>query len=88
MGSPWLAHVKKTMAENPGKRLKDVLKLASKTYKKTKSVVKYAVTGKRTRKHRRRRTKRGGKKSSGSSGKRKRRRSSRGGSRKSRKGRK
>ena len=47
--SAWLEHVKKTMKLNPGKQLKDVLKLAAKTYKKTKSTVKYAVTGKRKR---------------------------------------
>ena len=60
--SNWLDHVKKTMKLHPGKALKDVLKLASKTYKKTTSVVKYAVTGKRARKHRRRsrKSKRGG----------------------------
>jgi len=31
----WMAHVKKTMRANKGKKLKDVLKLAAKTYKKT-----------------------------------------------------
>ena len=57
--SAWLDHVKATMKLNKGKPLKVVLKLAKKTYKKgkhavkrTKSVVKYAVTGKKTRKHR------------------------------------
>jgi hypothetical protein len=30
----WMAHVKRTMRANPGKKLKDVLKLAKKTYKK------------------------------------------------------
>ncbi len=30
----WLAHVKRTMKANPGKKLKDVLKMAKKTYKK------------------------------------------------------
>jgi len=30
----WLAHVKKTMRANKGKSLKQVLKLAKKTYKK------------------------------------------------------
>ena len=33
--SAWLKHVKKTMKMHPGKKLKDVLKLAAKTYKKT-----------------------------------------------------
>ena len=32
--SAWLDHVKATLKANPGKALKDVLKLASKTYKK------------------------------------------------------
>lgn len=30
----WMAHVKKTMRANPGKKLKEVLKLAKKTYHK------------------------------------------------------
>jgi hypothetical protein len=30
----WMAHVKKTMRANKGKKLKEVLKLAAKTYKK------------------------------------------------------
>lgn len=30
----WMAHVKKTMRANPGKKLKDVLKMAKKTYHK------------------------------------------------------
>jgi hypothetical protein len=30
----WMAHVKRTMRANPGKKLKDVLKMAKKTYKK------------------------------------------------------
>lgn len=32
--TPWLAHVKATMKANPKMKLKDVLKKASKTYKK------------------------------------------------------
>ena len=56
--SAWLDHVKATMKEYPDKAFKEVLKLAAKTYKKTKSTVKYAVTGKKSRK-----VKRGGKKS-------------------------
>lgn len=51
--SNWLAHVKKTMSLNPGKPLKEVLKMAKATYKKGVSVGKYAVTGKKTRTHRR-----------------------------------
>lgn len=34
--SKWLSHVKKTMKANKGKSLKQVLKMAKKTYKKTK----------------------------------------------------
>lgn len=34
--SRWLSHVKKTMRANKGKSLKQVLKLAKKSYKKTK----------------------------------------------------
>lgn len=30
----WMAHVKKTMRANPGKKLKEVLKMAKKTYHK------------------------------------------------------
>lgn len=33
--SKWMAHVKKTMKAHKGKSLKQVLKLAGKTYKKT-----------------------------------------------------
>ncbi len=61
--SNWLDHVKKTMSMNPGTPLKDVLKMAKKTYKKTASVAKYAVTGKHAkkgRKSRRRKSKKGG----------------------------
>jgi hypothetical protein len=32
--SEWLRHVKATMAKNPKMKLKDVLKLASKTFRK------------------------------------------------------
>lgn len=47
--SNWLAHVKATMKKLPkGTLLKDVLKEAKKTYKKGESVVKYAVTGKKS----------------------------------------
>lgn len=41
--SNWLAHVKSTMKANPGKALKDVLKLAKSTYKKGTAVVGKAV---------------------------------------------
>jgi hypothetical protein len=33
--SAWMSHVKKTMKANKGKSLKQVLKLAKKTYKKS-----------------------------------------------------
>lgn len=49
--SNWLEHVKKTMKLHPGKPLKEVLKVAKATYKKAEGVVKYAVTGKKQRKH-------------------------------------
>ena len=49
--SAWLEHVKATMKKLPGKPLKEVLKEAKRTYKKGVSVVKYAVTGKKSRKH-------------------------------------
>jgi len=45
--SNWLDHVKKTMSVNPGKPLKDILKMAKKTYKKGASVASYAVSGKK-----------------------------------------
>ena len=41
--SNWLAHVKSTMKANPGKALKDVLKMAKSTYKKGTAVVGKAV---------------------------------------------
>ena len=34
--SAWMAHVKKTMRANPSKKLGQVLKMASKTFKKAK----------------------------------------------------
>ena len=34
MGSAWLDHVKNTMKSHPGLRLKEVLKIAAKSYKK------------------------------------------------------
>lgn len=48
--SAWLDHVKKTMKLNPTKSFKEVLKMAKKTYKKGASTVKYAITGKKTKK--------------------------------------
>lgn len=46
--SEWLKHVKKTMAENAGKPLKEVLKIAKSTYKKGSEVVK--TVAKKTKK--------------------------------------
>ena len=41
MGNPWMDHVKTVRKANPGKSLKEVLKMAGKTYKKQgKSVAK------------------------------------------------
>ena len=34
MGNPWMDHVKAVKKANPGKSLKEVLKMAGKTYKK------------------------------------------------------
>ena len=64
--SPWMIHVAKMMAKMPGVALKDVLRAASKTYKKGKKVT-TDVTAKalRLRKGRRRvrrRTRRRGRK--------------------------
>lgn len=67
----WMQHVTKTMAKMPNVALKDVLKAASKTYKKGKSVAGKALMvtkrrrrrrGRKTRRHRRkhRRRQRGG----------------------------
>ena len=41
--SAWREHIKKTMKENPTLMLKDVLKLASKTYKSTAATLKHAA---------------------------------------------
>lgn len=67
----WMQHVTKTMAKMPNVALKDVLKAASKTYKKGKSLTGKALMvtkrrrrrrGRKTRRHRRkhRRRQRGG----------------------------
>ena len=40
----WSLHIKETMKANPGMLLKDVLKLAGKTYKKGKAAVTTVVT--------------------------------------------
>ncbi len=41
--SNWLKHVKSTMKANPGKALKDILKMAKSTYKKGTAVIGKAV---------------------------------------------
>ena len=54
MANKWLTHVKATMAKYPNKAFKEILKLAKKTYKKTKSVTrKVATAALGTRKNRR-----------------------------------
>lgn len=53
--SPWMAHVKKTMRANKGMKLGKVLKLAAKSYKKTKrggAALSPAAVGGRRRKSR------------------------------------
>ena len=57
--SAWMSHVKKTMKANKGKSLMQVLKMAKKTYKKTRGgggLTPASVGG-------RRKTRKGGKKS-------------------------
>ena len=70
--SPWMQHVGATMAAMPGVALRDVLKAASKTYKKGKSVTGKALLLKKVRKTKRRRRRKGRRK-----GRRKRRRTRR-----------
>ena len=50
MGSAWLDHVKNEMKKHPGLKLKEVLKIAAKTYKKGSSP---SASGskRKTRKH-------------------------------------
>lgn len=48
--SKWLDHVKATMKEHPDKKLKEVLQLASKTYKKGGEETATPVKKKRTAK--------------------------------------
>ena len=82
MANAWMTHVKQTMRKHPGKKLKDVLKLAAKTYKKSPKVGKKKGrthrrrTHSRRRKHKRRHRRRKGSKSKGrrSRGRRSRRR--------------
>jgi hypothetical protein len=54
--SKWLAHVKKTMKAHKGKSLKQVLKMAKKTYKGGAELTPQPLAGGR----RRRKTRRGG----------------------------
>lgn len=67
MGNPWMDHVKTVRKANPGKSLKEVLKMAGKTYKKQgKSVAKKSKKARKgsrkarkgTRKVRRKRSRR------------------------------
>ena len=53
--SAWMQHVAKTMAEMPNVALRDVLKAASKTYKKGSSVAGAVLV--KTKHHRKRRRK-------------------------------
>lgn len=55
MGSAWLDHVKSEMKKHPGLKLKDVLKLAAKSYKK--GSVSASGSKHKTRKHKKRRRK-------------------------------
>ena len=55
MGSAWLDHVKSEMKKHPGLRLKDVLKIAAKSYKK--GSVSASGSKHKTRKHKKRRRK-------------------------------
>ena len=56
--SPWMQHVAKTMAAMPGVALREVLKAASKTYKKGKVVTQKALGLKKTKKTKKRRRRR------------------------------
>jgi hypothetical protein len=61
MANSWMEHVKSVRKQNPKKSLKDVLKMASKSYKKsgankTAKVAKRGKDAKRGRKSTRRRT--------------------------------
>ena len=67
MANTWLQHVKDTMKENKDLKFKEVLKIASKTWKKPASAVKSVksvkkarkVTNRRGRTNRRRTNRRG-----------------------------
>ena len=49
MGSAWLDHVKNEMKKHPGLKLKEVLKIAAKSYKK--GSVSASGSKRKTRKH-------------------------------------
>jgi hypothetical protein len=53
MGSAWLDHVKSEMKAHPGLKLKEVLKIAAKSYKKSGSPA--SSDSKKTRKHKKHR---------------------------------
>jgi hypothetical protein len=64
MGNPWMDHVKSVRKANPGKQLKEILKMAGKTYKKQAKAPCAKVT-KKTRKVRKvRKSKKGSRKGS------------------------
>jgi hypothetical protein len=52
MGNPWMDHVKTVRKANPGKQLKEILKMAGKTYKKQAKApcAKVTKSNKKTRK--------------------------------------
>lgn len=54
--SAWLEHVKKTMSENAGKPLKEVLKIAKKTYKSVTGEKKVHKSKRKVNKHKARKT--------------------------------
>ena len=73
MANAWLTHVKSEMKKHKGKKFKEILKLAKKTYRK--SAKSSTPTGAKTkRKRRRRRRKSKGKRTAKKSKKRRRRR--------------
>ena len=47
MANPWLEHVKKVHKANPGKKFKEILIMAKKSYKSVESEVSKAVVGKK-----------------------------------------
>ena len=47
MANPWLEHVKKVHKANPGKKFKEILIIAKRSYKSVESEVSKAVAGKK-----------------------------------------